>query len=96
MSSQTMRGFLEMIDRDFPDEILRITEPVRREFDITSAVFELERKGRSPVVICSSVIRAGLRRFFAAKFPELAFLSYEELPPKVEIKIGRASCRERV
>ena len=42
-------------------------------------------EGRSPVVICSSVIRAGLRRFFAAKFPELAFLSYEELPPKVEI-----------
>ncbi|MBL67972.1 MAG: flagellar biosynthesis protein FlhA [Verrucomicrobiales bacterium] len=42
-------------------------------------------EGRSPVVICSSVIRAGLRRFFAAKFPDLAFLSYEELPPKVEI-----------
>ena len=55
VSSQTMRGFLEMIDRDFPDEILRITEPVRREFDITSAVFELERKGRSPVVIFESV-----------------------------------------
>jgi len=31
------------------------------------------------------MIRAGLRRFFAAKFPELAFLSYEELPPKIEI-----------
>jgi len=37
------------------------------------------------VVVCSSMIRAGLRRFFAAKFPELAFLSYEELPPKIEI-----------
>ena len=42
-------------------------------------------EGRTPVVICSSMIRAGLRRFFAAKFPELAFLSYEELPPKIEI-----------
>ncbi len=42
-------------------------------------------EGRSPVIVCSSMIRAGLRRFFAAKFPELAFLSYEELPPKIEI-----------
>ena len=42
-------------------------------------------EGRTPAVICSSMIRAGLRRFFAAKFPELAFLSYEELPPKIEI-----------
>ena len=42
-------------------------------------------EGRAPVVVCSSMIRAGLRRFFAAKFPELAFLSYEELPPKIEI-----------
>ena len=42
-------------------------------------------EGRSPVIVCSSMIRAGIRRFFAAKFPELAFLSYEELPPKIEI-----------
>ena len=42
-------------------------------------------EGQAPVVVCSSMVRAGLRRFFAAKFPELAFLSYEELPPKIEI-----------
>ena len=42
-------------------------------------------EGRTPAVICSAMIRAGLRRFFGAKFPELAFLSYEELPPKIEI-----------
>ena len=42
-------------------------------------------EGRTPAVICSAMIRAGLRRFFAAKFPELAFLSFEELPPKIEI-----------
>jgi flagellar biosynthesis protein FlhA len=42
-------------------------------------------EGKPPVIICSAMIRAGLRKFFAAKFPELAFLSYEELPPKIEI-----------
>ncbi len=42
--------------------------------------------GRPPVVLCTSAIRYGLRKFFAGKYPELAFLSYEELPPKVEIQ----------
>jgi hypothetical protein len=50
VNKQSMRGFLAMVERDFPDEILRIREPVRRELDITSTVFELERAGRSPIV----------------------------------------------
>jgi len=49
------------------------------------AIQPMIAEGRTPAVICSSMIRAGLRRFFGAKFPELAFLSYEELPPKIEI-----------
>jgi len=50
-----MRGFLTMVERDFPEEIVRIREPVRRELDITSTVFELERAGRSPIVIFERV-----------------------------------------
>jgi len=52
---QGLRGFLEMVERDFPDEILRIREPVRTHLDITSLVFELERSGRSPVVVYEAV-----------------------------------------
>jgi 2,5-furandicarboxylate decarboxylase 1 len=52
---QGLRGFLEMVERDFPDEILRIREPVRTNLDITSLVFELERAGRSPVVVYQAV-----------------------------------------
>jgi 2,5-furandicarboxylate decarboxylase 1 len=52
---QGLRSFLDMVERDFPDEILRIREPVRTHLDITSLVFELERAGRSPVVIYESV-----------------------------------------
>src|SRR5262245_41772713 len=48
---QGLRGFLAMVERDFPDEILRIREPVRTHLDVTSLVFELERAGRSPVVV---------------------------------------------
>jgi 2,5-furandicarboxylate decarboxylase 1 len=55
MDKQSMRGFLEMVERDHPEEIVRVREPVRRELDITSAVFELERAGRSPVVIFEKI-----------------------------------------
>lgn len=44
-----------MVARDFPDELLRIRVPVRTHLDITSLVFELERTGRSPVVVFENV-----------------------------------------
>jgi 2,5-furandicarboxylate decarboxylase 1 len=52
---QGLRGFLAMVERDFPDEILRIREPVRTYLDMTSLVFELERAGKSPVVVYEAV-----------------------------------------
>ena len=55
MTDQSLRGFVEMVERDYPDDFVRVTEPVRRELDITSTVFELERNGRSPVVMFDKV-----------------------------------------
>ncbi len=52
---QSLRGFLAMVERDFPEEILRIRAPVRADLDITSLVFELEGAGRSPVVVYENV-----------------------------------------
>ena len=52
---QSLRGFLGMVERDFPEELLRIRAPVRTHLDITSLVFELERAGRSPVVVYENV-----------------------------------------
>ena len=53
--SQSLRAFLDMVERDFPEELLRIRVPVRQELDVTSLVFELERAGRSPVVVYENV-----------------------------------------
>ena len=53
--AQSLRAFLTMVERDFPEELLRIRVPVRRELDVTSLVFELERAGKSPVVIYENV-----------------------------------------
>ena len=52
---QSLRGFLAMVERDHPGEIVRITAPVRTHLDMTSLVFELEYAGRSPVVVYENV-----------------------------------------
>ena len=53
--NQSLRGFLVMVERDHPGEILRIKAPVRTHLDMTSLVFELDHAGRSPVVVYENV-----------------------------------------
>ena len=53
--SQSLRGFLEMVEKVHPEEVLRIREPVSTHLDITSLVFELENAGRNPIVIYENV-----------------------------------------
>ena len=55
MDEQGLRGFLRMVERDHPQELLRIKAPVKADRDITSLVFELENAGRSPVVVYENV-----------------------------------------
>ncbi len=55
LDAQGLRGFLTLVEEKFPDQLLRITEPVSTHLDITSTVLELERYGRSPVVIFENV-----------------------------------------
>ena len=52
---QSLRGFLDLVQKAYPNEILRIGESVRTNLDISSTVFELERLGRSPVVMFDNV-----------------------------------------
>lgn len=53
--NQSLRGFIENTEKTFPEEVLRIREPVSRELEMTSVIFELDRIGRSPVVIFENV-----------------------------------------
>jgi UbiD family decarboxylase len=52
---QSLRGFLHMVEADYPDELLRIQQPVGQHFDMTSIVFELDRAGKNPVVVFEKV-----------------------------------------
>src|SRR6266498_146169 len=48
---QTMRGFLDFVRREHPDELVTVKTAVDRQFDMTSMAFELEQKGRHPVLV---------------------------------------------
>jgi UbiD family decarboxylase len=55
LDRQSLRGFLAQVERELPDEILRVAEPVSTRLDITSLVYELERMGRNPLVVFDHV-----------------------------------------
>jgi UbiD family decarboxylase len=55
VDQQSLRGFLRMVEQDFPDEIVRIRAPVGLGHETTALVFELERAGRQPVVMFENV-----------------------------------------
>jgi UbiD family decarboxylase len=55
LDAQGLRGFLAQVEARYPDQLLRIAAPVSTRLDITSTVLELERYGRSPVVMFENV-----------------------------------------
>jgi 2,5-furandicarboxylate decarboxylase 1 len=55
LDRQSLRGFLHMVETEYPDELLRIQQPVDPRFDMTAIVFELERSGKNPVVVLERV-----------------------------------------
>lgn len=55
IDNQSLRGFLHHVETKFPDELLRIRGRVDAHLETTSVVFELDRAGKSPVVIFENV-----------------------------------------
>jgi UbiD family decarboxylase len=60
LDKQSLRGFLAQVERELPDEILRVREPVSTRLDITSLVYELERMGKNPLVVFEKVEGHGM------------------------------------
>lgn len=52
---QSLRGFLRMVEADYPDELLRVRQPIDLRFDMTAIVYELERVGKNPVIVLERV-----------------------------------------
>ena len=56
IDNQSLRGFLHHVETKFPKELLRIKDPVDTHLETTSVVFELDRAGKSPVVVFENVV----------------------------------------
>src|SRR6202030_455756 len=48
---QSLRGFLHLVETEYPDELLRVRAPVELAFEPTALVFELDGAGKSPVIV---------------------------------------------
>ena len=60
LDSQSLRGFLRLVETEYPDELLRIRQPIDLRFDSTAMVFELDHAGKSPVVVFENVSGSGM------------------------------------
>ena len=71
-----------------PTETLLVVSPMAAQHlssHFSKAIQPAVAEGRIPVLLCSGVLRMGLRKFFSPSFPDLRFLSYEELPGKLRV-----------
>jgi UbiD family decarboxylase len=57
---QSLRGFLHLVETEFPDELLRVRALVDLHLEPTALVFELEQAGKSPVVVFENVGGQGM------------------------------------
>ncbi len=72
-SSQTydIHSFLEQYERDYPDEVVHVDQPLDAAWELTALVTKLEKAKRFPVLICHNVIVDGVR---AERLPTDRFL----------------------
>ena len=50
------------------------------------AIAQMEKNGLKPVILCSPVARSWVKEFTRMKFPNLAVLSYVEIPPDIKVE----------
>ncbi len=46
---------------------------------------ELSKEGLNPVLLCSPMVRLGVKRFFGDTFPTLKVVAYNEISPKIQL-----------
>ncbi len=84
--------------RQSPSEITLTMEPrlARHVVEsLTKFVSQMIATGHAPVVLCAPQIRLAFRRFFETTFADLAVLSYNEVPARVEVQnMAVVPCQE--
>lgn len=99
---ETSPGVLEAITVDPRIEQHLLSRVQRSAYDVTltldpqlaqhllselnSRVSDMSQRGLQPIVVTAAEIRLPFKRFFEPSVPRLNVLSYQELPPAVEIR----------
>jgi UbiD family decarboxylase len=52
---QDLHVFLDRYEREHPEDVLRVDEPLDPDQDVTALAVELWRRGRAPVLVCTKV-----------------------------------------
>lgn len=75
--------------RQTAQEIALVMDPglARHVHDqLTQGIQAMAHEGKNGLLVCSPVIRLGLRRFFSDTFPMLRVVAYNEIAPKIALQ----------
>jgi len=75
--------------RQTSQEISIVMDPVTAKHihdHLALGMQELLKDGQAPILICSPMVRLGLKRFFGETFPLLKVIAYNEIPSKVQVQ----------
>jgi 2,5-furandicarboxylate decarboxylase 1 len=56
----SLGAYIEALERSHPEEVLRLRAPVDRDYELTALSFELERRGRTPLMWLDAVRGAAM------------------------------------
>jgi UbiD family decarboxylase len=91
-----LHSFLAQYEREHPEEVIHIEEPLRAEWEITALATTLEKAQRFPILVCHNVIVDGKR----LEMPLVTFLMASRLRLArafgVEVQKAGGACYERV
>ena len=96
MGNYDLHTFLDQYERDFPDEVVHIEEPLDAAWEITALATKLEKAKRFPVIICHNVMVEGQRM----EMPLVTFLMASRIRLAralgAEIQQAGVACYQRV
>jgi flagellar biosynthesis protein FlhA len=75
--------------RQTPQEITLVMDPhaARHVHEhLSRGIQEMTKLGRNPILLCSPMIRLGLKRFYAESFLLLRVIAYNEISPKLQLE----------
>ena len=78
-----LRSFIAELESKYPEEVARVKKPIAPRYEITALLTQLEKQKRFPLLFCENVAGSEAPVVINAQASR-------------KLKIGRASCRERV